>query len=99
MSLHGQIYDQFGTVIRRVHIEQDGTFHLSTSQDLENVIRENQILRENQTGKENMRLVARMPVHEAEKAMREGWFHDDKAMRRWLNDRDNFHHRVHEGRV
>jgi hypothetical protein len=31
--------------------------------------------------------------------MREGWFHDDKAWERWLNDRDNRDFRVWEGRV
>lgn len=95
----GEIYDRFGTVVRRVHVEQDGTFHLSTEQDLESVVEENKRLRENQTGKENFRLAARIPVHVAEKAFREGWFHDDNAWKKWLNDGENRDFRVYEGQI
>jgi hypothetical protein len=33
-----------------------------------------------------------------EKAMREGWFHDDAAWARFLNDADNKKFRVWQGR-
>lgn len=98
--MSGLIYDQFGTVIRRVHVErEDGTFHLSTEQDLESVVEENKYLRENQTGKEQFRLAARVPVHVVEQAFREGWFHDDDAWKKWMNDAENRDHRVWEGRI
>lgn len=95
----GKIYDQFGSVIRAYHTEADGTFHLTTSQDLEDAVKENQALRETQTGKEMFRLAARAPVHVAEKAMREGWFHDDAEWGKWMNDGENRDFRVWEGRI
>lgn len=95
----GEIYDHNGTLIRRVHVEQDGVFHTSTEQDLEFMIQENQGLRENQTGKEQFRLAARVPVHEAERAFREGWFHDDEQWAKWMNDGANRDFRVWEGNI
>lgn len=94
------IYEQAGNVKRIAHDDaSDGTFVLATEHDLEEAIEENKRLRENQTGKEQFRLAARVPMHVAEQAMREGWFHDDDAWRRWMNDRDNRDHRVWEGRI
>lgn len=95
----GEIYDQFGGLVRRVHVEADGTFHLSSEQQLDNIVAANKRLRENQTGKEHFRLAARVPVHVCEKAMREGWFHDDDAWKKWMNDGENRDHRVYEGRI
>lgn len=93
------IYAKENGLTRRAVNETDGSFVLATEQDLEDVIEENKRLRENQTKKEHYRLVARVPVHVAEQAMREGWFHDDKMWARWLNDIDNRDHRVWEGKV
>jgi hypothetical protein len=94
-----QIYDQFGSVIRTVHTHADGSVTLANTADYEEVIRQNAAERDQITGKETFRKVATVPVHEVERAMREGWFHDDKAWERWLNDRDNRDFRVWEGRV
>lgn len=96
----GKIYDHQGKLIRRVHVDEaEGVFHMSSEQDLTAVIDQNKMLRENQTGKEQFRLVARVPVDTVERAMREGWWHDDNAWAKWLNDSDNRDHRVHQGRV
>lgn len=95
----GEIYDARGELIRRVHVQSDGDFVLSTEQDLESIVEQNKMLRENQTGKEEFRLAARVPVHVCEKAMREGWFHDDDAWKKWMNDPENRDHRVYEGRI
>lgn len=95
----GRIYDQYGNFVRKAYDEPDGTFTLATEHDLEDAIKENQALRENQTGKEQFRLAARAPVHVAEKAMREGWFHDDAQWAKWMNDGENRDFRVWEGRI
>jgi hypothetical protein len=94
-----QVYAKDGTLIRSFHDEPDGSFVLATEQDLEAIIEENKILREQMTGKEKFRLAARIPVHEVEKAMREGSFHDDEYWRKWANDPENRDHRVWEGRL
>jgi len=95
----GEIYDAHGGLIRKVHVESDGTFHLSSEQDLDGIVEQNKMLRENQTGKEQFRLAARVPVHVVEQAMREGWFHDDDKWKQWLNDGQNRDHRVWEGQI
>jgi hypothetical protein len=93
-------YQQEGSFQRIAHDDSDGkTFTLATMQDMTDAIEENRALRENQTGKEEFRLVARVPIHVAEQAMREGWFHDDEAWKRWMNDGDNRDHRVWEGAI
>ena len=43
--------------------------------------------------------VAKVPVTVVERAMREGWFHDDKAWDKFLNDPDHKGFRVDEGRL
>jgi hypothetical protein len=40
-----------------------------------------------------------VPMTVVETAMREGWFNDKAAWRRWLNDRDNRAFRVWGGQV
>ena len=51
---------------------------IASEMECDALIRENRQLREAQTGKEAFRLVARFPAPMVEKAMQEGWFHDDK---------------------
>jgi len=100
MTTTRHIYDQFGHAVRTLHVDQatgDFTTHLAL--DCEPIVEQNKAERERQTGKETFRKVASVPVHVVEQAMREGWFHDDKAWARWLNDGDNRDFRVHEGRV
>lgn len=94
-----KIYAQDGNVTRSAYDEPDGTFHLYVEQDLEDAIEENKALAENQTGKEMFRLAARVPVPVVEKAMIEGWFHDDDAWKKWMNDGDNRDFRVWGGRI
>lgn len=93
------IYDQFGSMRRIAHDDTDGTYTLAAEQVVDGLIEENKRLRENQTGKENFRLEARVPAVIAEKAMKEGWFHDDDAWKRWLNNPDNRDFRVNQGRI
>ncbi len=98
--MDAHIYDQFGSVVRTLHVNKnDGSFVMASAQDCEPLIEENKRLRENQTGKEGFRLTARVPVHVVERAMREGWWHDEAEWKKWLNDADNRDFRVDEGRV
>lgn len=95
-----KIYDQFGDVVRTVvydHDSEDLVFETFVQHD--RALAQNKIDRELMTGKESFRHVARVPLDVAERAMREGWYHDEKAWKRWLNDADNRDHRVWQGTV
>lgn len=95
-----RIYDQYGNVIRSYAVDETtGDFQFRMEMEADDMIAENKRLRENQTGKEEFRLAARIPAPIVEKAMIEGWFHDDKAWERWMNNGDNREFRVWEGRV
>jgi len=70
---------------------------IASEMECDAVIRENRALRDNQTGKEEFRLVARYPAPMVEKAMQEGWFHDDEKWGRLINDPEYRDFRVAEG--
>lgn len=96
------IYDANGTVVRELHADPEapfGGFAINTIEDVEPIIESAKVLRENHKPRGDMKLAARVPVTVVERAMREGWFHDDRAWRRWMNDPDNRDFRVWEGRV
>jgi hypothetical protein len=105
MSTKKMIYDANGDVVRVLHYDPraawDADFTIQTVQDCTALVEGNKVLRENHKRgpKENFRLVARAPVSVVERAFREGWYHDDRAWARWLNDADNRDFRVVEGRV
>lgn len=93
-------YQNDGVIRRHAHNDTEGgRFVLASEMECDQLIRANRALRENQTGKETYRLAARVPMPIAERAFREGWFHDDEAWRRFLNDGDNRDFRVWEGRI
>lgn len=96
------IYDQFGTAIRVLHAKLDdptGDFGIETIEDCEPIVDEVKALRDQQRARGDMKHVARVPLSVAEKAMREGWFNDPEAWRRWANNPDNRDFRVWEGQV
>jgi hypothetical protein len=95
------IYDQFGSVVRVIHAPryEDQDTVLQTVEDCEPIVESVRHLREAQAPRADMKHVARVPVTVVEKAMREGWFNDQAAWDRWLNDPDNRDFRVWEGRV
>jgi hypothetical protein len=93
------IYDQFGSAIRTVKTDTNGDFVTGLHIDCEPIIDECKHLRDGQTKKEMFRLAAKVPAHVAEQAFREGWFHDDEAWKRWMNNNENRDFRVWEGRV
>lgn len=96
------LIDRRGSLIIGEHLD---TNHSSThdriviasEMECDQVIRENRALRDNQTGKESFRLVARYPAPMVEKAMQEGWFHDDDKWARLINDPEYRDFRVAEG--
>lgn len=53
--------------------------------------------RESQPAKSDMRHLARVPMTVVEQSIHEQW--DDNDWKRWLNDPDNAHFRVWQGRV
>ena len=95
------IYDQFGSVVRVIHAPRYGDQDtiLQTIEDCEPIVESVRQLREAQAPRGDMKHVARVPVTVVEKAMREGWFDDQAAWDKWLNDPDNKDFRVWEGRV
>lgn len=97
------LYDQNGNVMRVLHTNENddpwGDFTIETIEDVEPVIESAAILADEHSDKGDLKHVARVPVHIVEKAMREGWYNDQAAWRKWCNDPDNRDFRVWKGRV
>ncbi len=97
------IYEADGRIARELHVEDptkaDAGFTLNTVEDCEPIVESAKVLREDHKPRGDLKHVARVPVTVVERALREGWFHDQAAWNRWLNDPDNRAFRVWEGRV
>lgn len=97
------IYDANGSVVRVLHTNGDGDpfgdFSIETVEDVEPAIESAKVLADNHAERGDLKHVARVPVTVVEKAMREGWFHDQAAWSRFLNDADNKKFRVWQGRL
>ncbi len=97
------IYDQNGNVTRVLHTNDEGDpwgdFTIETIEDVEPVVESAAILADEHADRGDLKHVARVPVHIVEKAMREGWYNDQAAWRKWCNDPDNKDFRVWKGRV
>jgi hypothetical protein len=98
-----QIYDHKGNVVRVLHSNPEdgffGDFTIETIEDCEPVVDSAAVLADDHGNHSNLKHVARVPLSVAEQAMREGWFHDEKAWAVWLNNSDNRDFRVWKGRV
>lgn len=93
-------YRNDGVVRRHAHNDPQGNrFVIASEMECDQLIRENRALREAQTKKEEFRLAARVPLPVVEKAMQEGWFHDDDKWAQWMNNPENRDFRVYEGRI
>jgi hypothetical protein len=79
--------------------EEDGVTRVETRQDVSHIIAAAKFERETRTPGKDMRLVGFMPQAVLDDALREGWFHDSAAVKRWLNDPANACYRVWEGRA
>lgn len=102
MSQKKYIYDANGTVARVLHADDRdpfGDFAIETIEDVEPLLESVKVLRDDHKARGDMKHVARVPVTIVEKAMREGWFNDQAAWNRFLNDPDNKDFRVWEGRL
>lgn len=104
--MRGEILDQYGQVLRVFHRDaQDpnGKFIIETRENIDAVqdkVNRYREFRETKEGRlQDMRHVAEIPMTIVEKAMREGWFNDRKAWKKFLNDPDNKGLRVQGGRV
>ncbi len=97
------IYDHTGTVVRVLHTNEDGDpfgdFGIETIEDVEPCIESAKALADNHAERGDLKHVARVPVTVVEKAMREGWYHDDAAWKRWLSAPDNKKFRVWQGKL
>lgn len=97
-----EIYDHRGDLIRRIHVEDPidalSVFTLETVQDIEPVLAFTKAMRDVQQNG-NFRYVGSMPVAQAEAMMRDGSFHDPKAIARFFNDADHALLRGTDGRV
>jgi thioesterase domain-containing protein len=93
-----RILDADGDIVRVVHADDETTV-LETRQDVQPTLDWVRTLRDaNDYRDPGWKPVAEVPEFIVEQAMREGWFHDDKAWKRWANDRDNFRFRITDGR-
>lgn len=81
-----------------IYHEEDGKTHIETRQDLEPIIKAAKILSQRKPGKDFTR-VALIPKTTLDKALIEGWFHDEEAWRRWANDSANKVFRTTEGTI
>jgi hypothetical protein len=82
----------FDPVARKkiIHHEEDGKFFVETRQDATHLVEAAKILAEEppdpSTG---FRFIGLMPAAVFDQAVQEGWIHDKKRIRQWLNDSDN----------
>jgi hypothetical protein len=80
------------------HEMDDGKHIIETRQDCQHIVDAAKILSEQAPGKD-FRLAAVIPQVVLDQAMREGWFGDKKAWKRWANDPNNRDFRVWKGRL
>lgn len=77
-----------------IYAEEDDKTYLETRQDVEQIIDYAKACSEHAEHPEWGRLVGFMPDYVLDDALRNGWFEDTKAIRRWLANPDNRDFRV-----
>lgn len=97
MATYREIYDQHGSVVRRVEYNPyavesrtGGEMHFVSEQECDDIITANKQDSDADQRRRNYRLVGRVPVTVADRALREGWFHDDNAWDRYLRENPAF---------
>lgn len=100
MSSTRRLLDHYGFMAEIVHAdaENPGDLIIEEREDCEPIVEAAKIIAEKPPGKE-FRHVAYIPAHVMNKALREGWFHDRKAWKRWANDGANARFRTWRGRL
>lgn len=91
------LLDHYADTHEVFHITPDGHF-IEQVQDCESIVNNCRVLADKPPDKD-FRHVASIPAWVMDKAFREGWFHDEKAWKKWVNDPANSKFRVHGGRV
>ena len=98
MEIKRVYHDEYG--VRRTLIAEDTApdkFTVHTEVDLTQVLTDIKRDRDLQPAKSINKLVARVPMTVYEKSLVEQW--DEGDWKKWLNDPDNCHFRVWQGRV
>lgn len=78
------------------HLE-DGDLTLEDRYDIEPTLELAKLQRDHHKQDKDLKLVAHIPPDVLERSMREGWYHDPAAWKRWLNASENRPFRVWEG--
>ena len=95
------ILDHRGAVLKTIHIDahdEDRVVEVTT-EDLDPLLEAVKRAQEYHKQGSDMKLAAYMPVHVAEKMMREGSWNDRAAIGRWCNDPANKPFRIWQGRI
>lgn len=73
-----------------IYAEEDGKTFVETRQECTHLVEAAKILAEEPPNKaDGWRFMCVIPDTVFNQAAMEGWLHDPKAWRRWMNDRDN----------
>lgn len=101
MSTTQTILDHRGSVLKTFHVDktEEGRTIEVTEQDLDPIIEAVKRERETREQDPEMKLAALIPMVIVEQAMREGWWNDEAAVKRWLNDPQNECFRVWKGKL
>ena len=76
----------------------EGNVVLEDRYDVEPVLNQSRIERDDTPSRE-FRKICNIPADVMDRAIREGWVHDQKAWKRWASDPDNAAFRVWGGRL
>ena len=75
---------------KTIYHEEDGKTYIESRQDCTHIVAAAKVLAEIPPSKEDgWRFLGLIPETVMNQAMIEGWFHDQKAWRAWLNNADN----------
>lgn len=100
MSHTTTLYDADGQKLKTIHTDVDGKTTFWTEQNVDAIIAQAARDAENEKSfAADVRTLAHVPDGIVDQAMREGWYHDSNAWKRWLNDPQNKPFRVWKGRV
>jgi hypothetical protein len=90
MSNRKLFFDQFGSQTRFVHVDTDDPekFTIETLTDCSADVERARLMSDMGPSKE-FRFEAAIPMDVLERSMREGWFNDTIAWKRWANNPDN----------
>lgn len=98
MSVKG-LLDATADKLEIAHVE-DGKLTIEERYDIEPTLDAARLSRDMDAGSgKDMRLAAHVPQDVLDRAFREGWYHDPKAWKRWMNDPQNKPFRVWGGRA